>query len=166
MNKRVGIYAITILCTLYSIFFVIPKLQLNLDSLELTTKTLKDIEIKSYKYTPSILLDRGGGGGTGKGFRNREEMGTIVIYKMTDNTEYEITGYLSKYTGIILSRENIGKTIKIYTEEEGTITLQLEIDNKVIYGIKETNQYLCAILAFVLGLIIYSIVIWRKTMKE
>ena len=163
MIKRIGTYLITILFTVYSVFFVIPELHFNLDGLTLITKTLKDIETKSYKYTAKKYFNRGSG--NGKRLEYREQTAYTTIYKMTDNSEYNITGHHPKYNGAILSRDNIGKTIKIYTEKESTIPLQLEIDNKIIFGLNETNQFKYIILAFTLGLIIYSVLLWTRVMK-
>ena len=163
MIKRIGTYLITLLFTVYSVFFVIPELHFNLDGLTLITKTLKDIETKSYKYTAKKYFNRGSG--NGKRLEYREQTAYTTIYKMTDNSEYNITGHHPKYNGAILSRDNIGKTIKIYTEKESTIPLQLEIDNKVVFGIDETNQTKYIILAFTLGLIIYSILVWTRVIK-
>lgn len=163
MIKRIGTYLITLLVTVYSVFFIIPELHFNLDRLTLITKTLKDIETKSYKYTAKKYFNRGSG--NGKRLEYREQTAYTTIYKMTDNSEYNITGHNPKYNGAILSRDNIGKTIKIYTEKESTIPLQLEIDNKIIFGLNETNQFKYIILAFTLGLIIYSVLLWTRVMK-
>ena len=156
--KRIGTYLITFLLTIYSAFFVIPELHFNLDSLKSITKTLKEIENRSYKYT--------GGSGSGKRLEYRERTGYTTIYKMTDNSEYNITGHHPKYNGTIISRDNIGKTIKIYTEKESAIPLQLEIDNKIIFGIKESNNTMYLLLGFTFALIIYSILVWNKVVKE
>jgi len=164
MIKRIGTYTATILFTLYSVFFVIPELHFNLSGLRSITKTLKDIETKSYKYTAKKYFNRGSG--NGKRLEYREQTAYTTIYKMTDNSEYNITGHNPKYNGAILSRNNIGKTIKIYTEKESTIPLQLEIDNKVIFGIKESNNTKYLLLGLTLGLIIYSILVWNKVVKE
>ena len=164
MIKRTGTYLITILFTVYSVFFVIPELHFNLDGLTLITKTLKDIETKSYKYTAKKYFNRGSG--NGKRLEYREQTAYTTIYKMTDNSEYNITGHHPKYNGAILSRDNIGKTIKIYTEKESTIPLQLEIDNKVVYGINESNNTKYLLLGLTLILIIYSILVWNKVVKE
>ena len=164
MIKRIGTYLITILFTVYSVFFVIPELHFNLDSLTLHTKILKDIKNKSYKYTERKWFNRGSG--SGKRLEYRERTGYTTIYKMTDNSEYNITGHHPKYNGTIISRDNIGKTIKIYTEKESNIPLQLEIDNKIIYGFEESNNTKYLILGFTFALIIYSILVWNKVMKE
>lgn len=164
MIKRIGTYLITLLFTVYSVFFVIPELHFNLDGLTLITKTLKDIETKSYKYTAKKYFNRGSG--NGKRLEYREQTAYTTIYKMTDNSEYNITGHHPKYNGAILSRDNIGKTIKIYTEKESTIPLQLEIDNKVVYGINESNNTKYLLLGLTLILIIYSILVWNKVVKE
>ena len=164
MIKRIGTYLITLLVTVYSVFFIIPELHFNLDRLTLITKTLKDIETKSYKYTAKKYFNRGSG--NGKRLEYREQTAYTTIYKMTDNSEYNITGHHPKYNGAILSRDNIGKTIKIYTEKESTIPLQLEIDNKVVYGINESNNTKYLLLGLTLILIIYSILVWNKVVKE
>ena len=164
MIKRIGTYLITLLFTVYSVFFVIQELHFNLDGLTLITKTLKDIETKSYKYTAKKYFNRGSG--NGKRLEYREQTAYTTIYKMTDNSEYNITGHHPKYNGAILSRDNIGKTIKIYTEKESTIPLQLEIDNKVVYGINESNNTKYLLLGLTLILIIYSILVWNKVVKE
>ena len=164
MIKRIGTYLITLLVTVYSVFFIIPELHFNLDGLTLITKTLKDIETKSYKYTAKKYFNRGSG--NGKRLEYREQTAYTTIYKMTDNSEYNITGHHPKYNGAILSRDNIGKTIKIYTEKESTIPLQLEIDNKVVYGINESNNTKYLLLGLTLILIIYSILVWNKVVKE
>ena len=164
MIKRIGTYLITLLVTVYSVFFIIPELHFNLDRLTLITKTLKDIETKSYKYTAKKYFNRGSG--NGKRLEYREQTAYTTIYKMTDNSEYNITGHHPKYNGAILSRDNIGKTIKIYTEKESTIPLQLEIDNKVVYGINESNNTKYLLLGLTLILIIYSILVWNKAVKE
>ena len=164
MIKRIGTYLITLLFTVYSVFFVIPELHFNLDGLTLITKTLKDIETKSYKYTAKKYFNRGRG--NGRRVEYREQTANTTIYKMTDNSEYNISGHNPEYNGVILSRDNIGKTIKIYTEKEGTIPLQLEIDNKIIFGIKENNNTMYLLLGFTFALIIYSILVWNKVVKE
>jgi len=164
MIKRIGTYLITLLFTVYSVFFIIPELHFNLDGLTLITKTLKDIETKSYKYTAKKSFNRGSG--NGKRLEYREQTAYTTIYKMTDNSEYNITGHHPKYNGTILSRDNIGKTIKIYTEKDETIPLQLEFDSKVIFGIKESNNTKYLVLGFTFALIIYSILVWNKVMKE
>ncbi len=162
--KRIGTYLITFLLTIYSAFFVIPELHFNLDSLKSITKTLKEIENRSYKYTERKWFNRGSG--SGKRLEYRERTGYTTIYKMTDNSEYNITGHHPKYNGTIISRDNIGKTIKIYTEKESAIPLQLEIDNKIIFGIKESNNTKYLVLGFTIALIIYSILVWNKVVKE
>ena len=161
---RLGTYFTTILISLYSVFFVIPELHFNHDGLTSITKTLKDIENKSYKYTESKWFNTGIGNGRRLEYRDRT--GYTTIYKMTDDSEYNITGHHPKYNGAIISRDNVGKTIKIYTEKESTIPLQLEIDNKIIFGIKESNNTKYLVLGFTFALIIYSILVWNKVVKE
>lgn len=161
--KKIGTYLVTLLFLLYSVFMILPNLNFSFSGLELVTKTLKSIATKSYKYNTNKVLNRGSVGGWK--YEKRQNTGYTIIYTMTDNSTHRITGHNPKYNRELLSKDNVGKTIKIYTEKEGSIPVQLEIDNKVIFGLKETNQLSYFILAATLAFVIYSILLWKKKVE-
>jgi len=149
---KIGIYGATLFCLFFSIFSIVPNLKYQLSDFDKTTKILKSTDYESYKYNSKKWKNRG----SGAGFRSetRENTGYTLVLTMTDNSKYEIGNDKAKYFTKITKNE--GKDFIIYTESNNKTPMQLEIDNKVIYDIHDTNLFSYFILAMTLGLTIYS----------
>ena len=153
--KTIGIYLATLILVFTSAVYIIPDLKINLNSYTMETKILQSTDYKTYKSTYRKWYKNP------RRFEDKEQTNYTLILTMTDGSQYSIESDKASEFQALSDPKSIGKTFKLYTDKNNK-PVQIEIDNQLIYGLQETNESNYLILAFTLGMILYSIARFKR----
>ena len=153
--KTMGIYLATLILVFTSAVYIIPDLKINLNSYTMETKILQSTDYKTYKSTYRKWYKNP------RRFEDKEQTNYTLILTMTDGSQYSIESDKASEFQALSDPKSIGKTFKLYTDKNNK-PVQIEIDNQLIYGLQETNESNYLILAFTLGMILYSIARFKR----
>ena len=153
--KTMGIYLATLILVFTSAVYIIPDLKINLNSYTMETKILQSTDYKTYKSTYRKWYKNP------RRFEDKEQTNYTLILTMTDGSQYSIESDKASEFPALSDPKSTGKTFKLYTDKNNK-PVQIEIDNQLIYGLQETNESNYLILAFTLGMILYSIARFKR----
>ena len=126
-----------------SIFFVIPNLSTNLKNYKEENKIIVNSRIDEREY---------------KGKFNQKRVDHTLVIILTDQTELKFSASeYSKFFDELENKKNNGKRIKYYLSNyiaENNNPIQVEINNKLIYGLNERmkTKYLFLILTLIFSI--------------
>ena len=143
-------YILVLLVFGFNLFFVFPNLSSDINDYKSTSQKIKQTKINIRKQT----------------FKNDYKTLRIILI---DNTEWTINGIYSEYFKKLLDKKNIGKKIKIYSQnsllemEENNNPVQIEVDEKIIYTVKNQLYRNYILLLAEVGLLVF--LFYRKRMN-
>jgi hypothetical protein len=153
MMRDFGIYFLTVVLIICSFIYIIPNLSTDTSDYGYETKELENTRIDKREYYRKL--------------RKRTEY-TLVL-RMTDGTEWYISDQYSDYWDKLKSAKNIGKKYKLYTGNNTSHyhnPVQIEIEGKVVYDLKERLKWSYLLILMTIGLSVYSFTKLKKKITK
>ncbi|PZR21175.1 MAG: hypothetical protein DI539_08750 [Flavobacterium psychrophilum] len=97
--------------------------------------------------------------------KSKTKISYTLVLQLNDETEWYLHDY-SEYWKHLTNKENIGKPIKLWYSDNNVNPVQIEINDKTIYTIKEHNYITYIIILLTIGLIIYTVIEIKNIFKK
>jgi hypothetical protein len=139
--RTIIIYILNLLCIWISLFYILPSLFVDISQCSSKTYVLKEIQKDTFT--------------TKKTFKEVQHINLVLV--MEDNSEWDFTNRSSKQKTVLADSNNIGKTCKFYFAPGSYVPGQVEINDQLVYGIKDGMPEEYLILLFTVALTVYNL---------